>query len=50
MTGEWLAYCQACSGAGDALCVTLHAIGGLATASFYIPYNRLSGCSWETWS
>jgi len=35
--------------ANPALGVTLHAIGGLAAASFYIPYKRVSGWSWETY-
>ena len=29
--------------------VILHAIGGLAAASFYIPYKRVKGWSWETY-
>jgi L-rhamnose-H+ transport protein len=29
--------------------VLLHAIGGLAAASFYIPYKRVKGWSWETY-
>ena len=29
--------------------VTLHAIGGLAAASFYIPYKRVKGWSWEVY-
>jgi L-rhamnose-H+ transport protein len=32
-----------------ALGVTLHAIGGLAAASFYIPYKRVRSWSWETY-
>ena len=32
-----------------ALGVTLHAIGGLAAASFYIPYKGVKGWSWETY-
>ncbi|HEY2940881.1 MAG TPA: L-rhamnose/proton symporter RhaT [Vicinamibacteria bacterium] len=35
--------------ANPALGVTLHAIGGLAAASFYIPYKRVRGWSWETY-
>ena len=35
--------------ANPALGVTLHAIGGLAAASFYIPYKRVKGWSWETY-
>ncbi|MBN2054309.1 hypothetical protein JW905_05270 [bacterium] len=27
--------------------VLLHSIGGLAAASFYIPYKRVKGWSWE---
>jgi len=29
--------------------VLLHAIGGLAAASFYLPYRRVRGWSWETY-
>jgi L-rhamnose-H+ transport protein len=29
--------------------VVLHAIGGLAAASFYIPYKRVRGWAWETY-
>ena len=29
--------------------VLLHAIGGLAAASFYIPFKRISGWSWEVY-
>jgi len=29
--------------------VVLHAIGGLAAASFYIPYKKVRGWSWETY-
>jgi L-rhamnose-H+ transport protein len=29
--------------------VVLHAVGGLAAASFYIPYKRVRGWSWETY-
>src|SRR5947208_17099856 len=32
-----------------ALGVTLHAIGGLAAASFYIPYKGVKGWAWETY-
>jgi L-rhamnose-H+ transport protein len=35
--------------ANPALGVMLHAIGGLAAASFYIPYKRVKGWSWETY-
>jgi len=35
--------------ANPTLGVTLHAIGGLAAASFYIPYKRVKGWSWETY-
>ena len=35
--------------ANPPLGVMLHAIGGLAAASFYIPYKRVSGWSWETY-
>jgi hypothetical protein len=33
--------------ANPALGVLLHATGGLAAASFYIPYKRVKGWSWE---
>lgn len=29
--------------------VVLHAVGGLAAASFYIPYKRVKGWSWEVY-
>lgn len=29
--------------------VLLHAMGGLASASFYLPYRRVKGWSWETY-
>jgi L-rhamnose-H+ transport protein len=29
--------------------VLFHAIGGLAAASFYLPYRRVRGWSWETY-
>jgi L-rhamnose-H+ transport protein len=35
--------------ADPALGVVLHAIGGLAAASFYIPYKRVKGWSWEVY-
>lgn len=35
--------------ANPPLGVALHAIGGLAAASFYIPYKRVRGWSWETY-
>ena len=35
--------------ANPALGVVLHAIGGLAAASFYIPYKRVRSWSWETY-
>src|SRR6266568_2849267 len=35
--------------ANPALGVLLHAIGGLAAASFYIPYRRVQAWSWETY-
>ncbi len=35
--------------ANPLLGVVLHAIGGLAAASFYIPYKRVKGWSWETY-
>jgi L-rhamnose-H+ transport protein len=35
--------------ANPALGVTLHAVGGLAAASFYIPYKRVRSWSWETY-
>jgi L-rhamnose-H+ transport protein len=34
--------------ANPLLGVLLHAIGGLAAASFYIPYQRVRGWAWET--
>jgi L-rhamnose-H+ transport protein len=34
---------------GPALGVLLHMIGGLAAASFYIPYGRVKKWSWETY-
>jgi L-rhamnose-H+ transport protein len=33
--------------ANPALGVLLHAIGGLAAASFYLPYKRVGGWAWE---
>ena len=33
--------------ANPALGVVLHAIGGLAAASFYLPYKRVAGWAWE---
>lgn len=35
--------------ANPALGVALHAIGGLAAASFYIPYKRVKAWSWESY-
>src|SRR5205814_6348721 len=35
--------------ANPALGVTLHAVGGLAAASFYIPYKGVKAWSWETY-
>ena len=35
--------------ANPVLGVTLHAIGGLAAASFYIPYKRVKAWSWESY-
>src|SRR6266702_4783082 len=35
--------------ANPALGVVLHAIGGLAVASFYIPYKGVRGWAWETY-
>jgi len=35
--------------ANPALGVVLHAIGGLAAASFYIPYKRVKAWSWESY-
>lgn len=35
--------------ANPLLGVLLHAIGGLAAASFYIPYKRVRGWSWEAY-
>ena len=35
--------------ANPALGVTLHAIGGLAAASFYIPYKGVRSWAWETY-
>jgi L-rhamnose-H+ transport protein len=32
-----------------ALGVVLHALGGLASASFYLPYRRVKGWSWESY-
>ncbi|PYQ54950.1 MAG: L-rhamnose/proton symporter RhaT [Acidobacteria bacterium] len=37
------------SPANPALGVALHAIGGLAAASFYIPYKRVRSWAWETY-
>jgi L-rhamnose-H+ transport protein len=37
------------SDANPALGVLLHAIGGLAAASFYLPYRRVRGWSWESY-
>jgi L-rhamnose-H+ transport protein len=37
------------SEANPLLGVVLHAIGGLAAASFYIPYKRVQRWSWETY-
>ncbi|NLE36918.1 MAG: L-rhamnose/proton symporter RhaT [Pirellulaceae bacterium] len=34
---------------GPALGILLHMIGGLAAASFYIPYGRVKNWSWETY-
>lgn len=34
---------------GPLLGVILHAIGGLAAGSFYIPYKKVRGWSWETY-
>ncbi len=28
--------------------VLLHAIGGLAAGSFYVPFRKITGWSWET--
>ncbi|MCP4640465.1 MAG: L-rhamnose/proton symporter RhaT [bacterium] len=35
--------------ANPALGVLLHAIGGLAAASFYLPYNRVKNWAWESY-
>jgi L-rhamnose-H+ transport protein len=35
--------------ANPALGVTLHTIGGLAAASFYLPFKKVRGWSWETY-
>ena len=35
--------------ANPVLGVALHAVGGLAAASFYIPYKRVKGWSWESY-
>jgi L-rhamnose-H+ transport protein len=35
--------------ANPALGVLLHLVGGLAAASFYIPYKRVKGWSWEVY-
>ena len=32
-----------------ALGVILHAIGGLASASFYLPYRAVKGWAWESY-
>jgi len=37
------------TGASPFIGVLLHAIGGLAAASFYIPYKRVKGWSWEVY-
>ncbi len=29
--------------------VTLHAIGGLASVSFYLPFRAVKGWSWESY-
>jgi L-rhamnose-H+ transport protein len=34
--------------ANPALGVLLHAVGGLAAASFYLPYNKVKNWEWET--
>ncbi len=34
--------------ANPALGILLHAIGGLAAASFYLPYNKVKNWEWET--
>lgn len=36
-------------GANPVLGVFLHWLGGLASASFYVPYRRVRGWSWETY-
>jgi L-rhamnose-H+ transport protein len=36
-------------GANPLLGVLLHWLGGLAAASFYVPYRRVQGWSWETY-
>lgn len=36
-------------GANPILGVLLHWLGGLASASFYLPYRRVRGWSWETY-
>ena len=36
-------------GANPLLGVLLHWLGGLASASFYVPYRRVRGWSWETY-
>jgi len=36
-------------GANPLLGVFLHWLGGLASASFYVPYRRVRGWSWETY-
>src|SRR5208337_5081289 len=35
--------------ANPILGVFLHWLGGLASASFYVPYRRVRGWSWETY-
>ena len=37
------------TGPDPMLGVTLHAIGGLASASFYLPFRRVKGWSWESY-
>jgi L-rhamnose-H+ transport protein len=36
-------------GANPLLGVFLHWLGGLASASFYVPYRQVRGWSWETY-
>src|SRR4051812_37993970 len=35
--------------ANPALGVVFHSLGGLASGSFYVPYRKVKGWSWETY-